>query len=222
MTKINLHGILGVLYGKEFKIHVQSGFFALKALNCIKNGFLKKLKSLHEQNLTYSIIIDGEWVCDKDNLHSFKKIKQIDIVPAISGAGLGSWLMVGLTFFLVAAAVFTGGATLMAALAMGALAAGAMALQMLLAPKEKSQAANQQYVGGQSSSSSAQNRSYAFSNQENLSVQNVPVPLGYGRMRIGTKIIQTSTKAFPTNASVAEQFKPIDLLLDKTSLGFIS
>lgn len=223
MTNINLHGILGVLYGKEFKIHVRSGFFALKALNSIKNGFLKKLNDLHKEGLAYSIIIDGQWICDKNNLHSFKKIKQIDVVPAICGAGSINWGVVGLTFLMVAAAVFTGGASLMGALAMGALAAGAMALQMAMAPKPESAKTNQQYVGGQSSSSSAQNKSYGFSNMDNVAAQNVPVPLGYGRMRIGTKIIQTSVKTFPTDISVYDQFKSTvtTAALDKISLGII-
>ena len=227
MTNINLHGILGVLYGKTFKMHVQSGFLALKALNCINSGFIKKINDLHRDGLAYSIIIDGQWICDKDNLNCFKSIKQIDIVPAISGAGFWkSFLQIALVFVAVAAIAFTGGASLLGALAMGALAAGAMALQMFMAPKAKdgSSGSNQQYVGGQSASSSSQNKSYAFSNMDNVSMQNVPVPVGYGRMRIGTKIIQTSIKTFPTDASVYEQFRKTvtTTALDKISLGIIS
>ncbi len=220
MTKVILHGILRFLYGKEFQLNVKSGFFAIKALDCMHNGFIKKIRDLHKNNLAYSIIIDGEWVCDKENMHSLKKIKQIDIVPSIGGSGSSDFLSILLVVGLTAASAFTGGASMGGALALGLLTGGLTLLQMLMSPKQATTAANQQYVGGQSSSSMSQEKSSAFSNRDNLSVQNVPVPLGYGRIRIGTKIIQTSVRSFPSNISAYNQLN-LNNPSDPSSLGTI-
>lgn len=222
MTKVVLHGILAFLYGKEFTINVKNGFFALKALDCINHGFIKKIKDLHKKNLGYSMIIDGEWICDKQNMHSLKKIKQIDIVPAIGGGGFwDSFLQILTVAAVVVGAAFTGGATIYGALALGALSVGLMLLQGSGSKQADAQKANQQYVGGQSSSSSSQSKSAAFSNKDNITAQNVPVPLGYGRIRIGTKIIQTSVKTFPSNISAFTQLN-LTNPTDPLSLGNIS
>lgn len=221
MITINLHGVLAYEVGKKFKIYANNAFFALKSLDCISRGFLNKLKNLQKNGLSYSIIVDNEWIYDKDNFLCLKGIKQIDIVPNICGGfdflgALFTGLMVGL-------AVFTGGASIGLALAMGALATGLSILsQVLNKQKATEQKSNTQFTGGQTSASAAQSKSYAFTNTDNLASQNTPVPIGYGRMRIGTKIIQTSIKSYPTNESVYTQFSQTNNPLDKLSVGFIS
>jgi predicted phage tail protein len=119
-------------------------------------------------------------------------------------------------------AVFTGGASLGVALAVGALATGLSLLsQALNKPKAEPQRSNTQFVGGQTMSSASQSQNYAFSNVDNVSAQNVPVPIGYGRMRVGSKIIQTSIKAYPTNKNLYSEFSLNDSI-NRISTGFIS
>ena len=40
--------------------------------------------------------------------------------------------------------------------------------------------------------SSAHSKSYLFSSLENSTVQGAPIPIGYGRLKIGSKVIETS------------------------------
>ncbi len=220
MIKINLHGILGVEYGKEFNLYAQNAFFALKALDCINKGILNKIRKLQEKGLFYSIIVDDEWLHDKDSFNSFKKIKTIDIVPSVCGSGF-NWGSALLTGLLIVGAAFTGGATLPAALALGALGVGVSLLMQAMTKQQSTQDANTQFVGGQTLSSASQSKSSAFSNVENVSAQNIPIPIGYGRMRVGTKIIQTSIKSYPTNVDVNVEFKQ-NADFNKLNLGFIS
>lgn len=218
MIKINLHGILGFEFGKEFNVCAKNTFFALKALTCIKTNFLSRLKQLGENGFSYSIIVDGEWVFDKANFNSLKEIKELDIVPNICGAELVTLLLGGLF-----AAFAGGGATITSVLAMSVLTLGLTYVASLInKPKNEPQNVNTQFVGGQTASSFSRNRSYAFSNIDNVAAQNVPVPIGYGRMRIGSKIIQTSIKSYPTDANVYEEFSQNQNPLSKLSLGFIS
>lgn len=218
MIKINLHGILGFEFGKEFDVYAKNAFFALKALTCIKSNFLNRLRQLNKEGFSYSIIVDGEWVYDDKNFNSLKEIKNLDIVPNICGAELITLLLGGLFAGLGAAA---GGATLAGALAIGVLSIGlAILTNVLNKPKSEQQNVNAQFVGGQAMSSFSRNRSYAFSNVDNVASQNIPIPIGYGRMRIGSKIIQTSIKSYPTDRSVYQELS-LDQNINK-SLGFIS
>jgi hypothetical protein len=46
----------------------------------------------------------------------------------------------------------------------------------------------------------------SFSNRENITEQGNPVPLVYGRIKIGSAVIQSSIKSFPLNLTLAQEF----------------
>tara|TARA_E500000305_G_C3912302_1_gene183967 strand:+ start:53 stop:691 length:639 start_codon:yes stop_codon:yes gene_type:complete len=46
-------------------------------------------------------------------------------------------------------------------------------------------------------------RSFLFASEENLAVQYAPVPLGYGALRIGSKVIETFIKAVDLNSNAS-------------------
>jgi hypothetical protein len=50
------------------------------------------------------------------------------------------------------------------------------------------------------------NDHFAFSNRENVLEQGNPVPLVYGRLRIGSFVIQSSLKSFPLSLSLTDEF----------------
>ena len=54
--------------------------------------------------------------------------------------------------------------------------------------------------------SAAFSKSLAFSNRENVMEQGNPVPLVYGRLRIGSFVIQSSVKSFPLSLSLTDEF----------------
>ena len=43
----------------------------------------------------------------------------------------------------------------------------------------------------------AQKESYVFSGNINLSRQGTPLPLGYGRLKVGSSVVQASIRSFP-------------------------
>jgi len=61
-------------------------------------------------------------------------------------------------------------------------------------------------IPGAEGVSSAFNKSLAFSNRENIMEQGNPVPLVYGRLRIGSFVVQSSVKSFPLSLSLADEF----------------
>ena len=63
---------------------------------------------------------------------------------------------------------------------------------MLLAPKPD--------AGPQiSATTKALSESFAFSNKANAAAQGSPVPVGYGRLKVGSQLVQMSVKSFPQN-----------------------
>jgi predicted phage tail protein len=55
-----------------------------------------------------------------------------------------------------------------------------------------------------SSDVSAAKQSFNFSSKANVAEQGIPVPVGYGRLRVGSAVIQSSIKSYP------QAFKPED------------
>jgi predicted phage tail protein len=85
------------------------------------------------------------------------------------------------------------GAAFLGAYASLALSVGmmmiSMSLQMMLAPKPDMQKTEATVSGAQ--------QSFLISSKANLAEQGNPVPVGYGRLRTGSYVVQTTIKSYP-------------------------
>jgi predicted phage tail protein len=72
-----------------------------------------------------------------------------------------------------------------------------MAVQQMLAPKPEAQKPPSSSIG----TAAALSQSFYFSNQANSAEQGSPVPIGYGRLKIGSLVIQTTTSSYSYKAS---------------------
>lgn len=70
------------------------------------------------------------------------------------------------------------------------------------------QAGKQQYpqIPGAEGTSAASSRSLSFSNRENITEQGNPVPLVYGRLKVGSFVIQSTIKSFPLTLTLTDEF----------------
>lgn len=70
------------------------------------------------------------------------------------------------------------------------------------------QAGKQQYpqIPGAEGTSAASSRSLSFSNRENITEQGNPVPLVYGRLKVGSFVIQSTVKSFPLTLTLTDEF----------------
>jgi predicted phage tail protein len=50
---------------------------------------------------------------------------------------------------------------------------------------------------------SGSKQSFMIATKGNLTQQGTPVPVGYGRLRVGSNIIQTSIKSYPQNQAIS-------------------
>ena len=209
MTNIKIYGIMSKTFGEEIDLKVGSINHLFDAIDANRPGFIQKINKLAKLGFHYALIIDGKRVKDFKRPSVVKNPKKIEIVPLIAGNGLVAGIVAGVVSVVstVAAAVGAvfgaigaGLGALGAAIASGgalanfALFVAGTALSMLLAPSPDFPDAVQQKV-----STAGLEMSFAFANRSNVASQGSPVPIGYGRLKLGSQVIQASLKAFPQN-----------------------
>ena len=205
MTTINLHGLLAQEYQKQFVLKVDKAKDVVRAIDCNRKGFLRRINELKKEGFHYEIIVkrDSEQTVGLIT----KNIEQIDLVPVIAGAFTA--VIGGL------AGIFGGGAIATAAATM-AVGAGVSALSNALRPKPEQKpdvggtAATDTTAAAQDEPITFESRaavaSVMFNNMANIASQGDPVPIGYGRLLIGSAVVQATIKSFPMSHKTARAF----------------
>jgi predicted phage tail protein len=216
MTKIYISGILGKAFGNLFELKIKNGFDALKGIDANRNGFLKKIKDLSSEGIHYQLIIDNEIINNSNQIIEKRKIKSIYIVPVVYGSGQA--VATGLNL------VITEGAKAGTLSLMGQIVAGAVNtlisvgislavsyLTQTQADQASSPSQGPQAVGGASAAVEARGKNYVFSNAENTASQGDAVPVGYGKFKCNSKIIEAASKNYPTSIDNVEEFTSMQL-----------
>ena len=184
MTSIYLGGILGKTFGKQHQRLIRTTSEAPRALAATIPGFEQFMISSQRRGLTYAVFKGGKNI-GIDDLAFPSNGEIIRIIPVIIGSKRGGLLqtilgvaLIGLSiwnpaFLGMNAAFVSGVGSLGASLALGGV------IQML-SPQ----------AAGIAKTQSADNKpSYAFGSVTNTTSQGYPVPLLYGKRRIGGAII---------------------------------
>ncbi|WP_174868178.1 tail assembly protein [Pectobacterium polaris] len=183
---IRLYGVLGATFGRVHRLAVGSRQEAIKALCVIIPGFEKFLLTSKSRGLTYAVF-DGKRNLSKDELE-FNVSNEIRIAPIIVGSKQNGLFQVILGAILVVAGYFTFGttSTIGVSMMMGGASMALGGVIQMLTPVQ----------GGLSMRESPDNKpSYAFGGPVNSIAQGNPVPILYGRRRIGGAIISAGIYA---------------------------
>lgn len=187
MTRIELGGILGKTFGKIHHRLISTTHEATRALAATIPGFEQFMISSQRRGLTYAVFRGKKNICE-DDLGFPVSGEVIRIVPVAIGSKRGGVLQTVLGAVLVVvgvlistftswtvAGVGVGGA--ITSLGISMMAGGVI---QMLSPQ----------TSGLASKQDADNKaSYAFGSVTNTAAQGYPVPLGYGKRRIGGAII---------------------------------
>jgi len=223
MTKIYLHGILEKEYQKFFCLNLKNASDLIDAIDCNRQGFKARILSLQNKCFFYDIIVNKKRIKSFEDLK--EKPKRIDLVPAIAGAGpffagiakVASLLITPITQAATfatntlgagfsaltgslgggaAGAAGTAGAAAKGAGVFGSIAksVGLAAVASMLAPKPDLGLPAQQEI---SAVANALTQSYIFSSKTNLAQQGSFLPIGYGRLKVGSAVVQSCIKSFP-------------------------
>jgi predicted phage tail protein len=209
MVSIKLHGKLGSTIGRKWSLDVSSVGEALRAIETNTQKLFHYLYTKDREGIEYRVIINGrDHKTEEELVMRFGALKTIDIVPVPSGAGKNGGLFsilagVVLIGAAIALAVYTGpaGATLLASLAASQIATSmasfgaALVLGGLLTLVSGSPKSSFGTEGNQDDELAA---SYIFSGPVNTIAQGNPVPVGYGRLRIGSQVIASGLSTVRT------------------------
>lgn len=194
---IELSGILGKKFVKEFKYRARDVPHAIRALKGLVLGFERFLLEAEKKGLTFAVFV-GKRNISEDQVAMTKGNDNIRIVPVIVGSKRAGMFQTILGAALVAVAMYfsagtaagamgaftAGGATGMAAMVGASMMLGGV-IQML-SPQP----------GGLSVSQDSDNKpSYAFGGPVNSTAQGNPVGVPYGSREIGGAIISAGIYA---------------------------
>lgn len=195
MTKVIIHGELGLKYGKEHNFKLNKLSEIASAMEANYPGFRHHLMMNLKKGLDYNMIDLDNKNKNYQNAEEFlkeKAPKEIHIVPCIAGSGLIAAAIGAVVSFVSAAATivaglagaiggFLGSGSFLANLAIGLIIQGVMSLLFPVElPKE------------QKPESKIDTSSYIFTSLDNNAIQGFPIPLLYGELRVGSNIIGTS------------------------------
>lgn len=200
LRKIVLHGALKAEFGGPFMLDVGSPAEAFKALIAQLPGFRQRISEGNWHVVRGKTKTKG-WDLDQDHLRFPLNKEPLHIIPAVVGSGKGGALKVIIGTIIIAAAIVLSGGTMAAPLA-GLTAttaagttltvAGSFAVMgvglvltgvaMALSPSPKAQGLDTR----------DKKESFLFNNQLNVTAQGVPIPLVYGRVRVGSVVISAS------------------------------
>ena len=197
LVDIKFHGSAFDNMRNIFRMAVKSTAEAMHAVNCQTKGALyKKLQENDEKGLMYRVLINGrDFIApeplDKNKIETIKRsellissnsLKSIDVIPVVEGAdnGIGN-IIAGVLLIIVGILILPytgplGGALIVVGI--GLVAAGIISL---LTSPPKFEDFREISGGGKAS--------YLFNGPQNRTREGGPVPVGYGRLLVGSQVI---------------------------------
>lgn len=216
LTNIKVHGILAEQLGrKEWNLSVSSVSDAIRGVEANCKKFYKTLWENDRKSIKYRVLINKkdfaieegkdpntlEGLCSSELMLNNPNIKTIDIVPVVEGAGGDAMsivtIIVGVAMIAMGAGVLV--PTMMSkamstALILGGVGLVAAGVTNLLTPMPKFGDFREIEQGG--------SKSYLFNGPENTIREGGPVFVAYGRLLVGSHVIQSAVDTLDIDAEV--------------------
>lgn len=180
MKNIILLGELGAKFGRTHRYDVKNTSEAIRALSANFKDFKKHLLEQDKKNVGYHVFIGGKGVVDeKECFLPISKKDEIKIVPVIQGAESGVFKVIAGVVLIAIGAVLseTGIGASLIPIGVGLVLGGVVQLLTPLPKIPRPQDRQEDKAG------------YQFNGPVNTTVQGFPVPVGYGRLIVGSAII---------------------------------
>lgn len=186
MTTIKLSGSLASLFGREHQRLIGPTREAFRALSATIPGFEKFMNTSKARGLTFAVFVDKNNVT-QDDLDFPNGGRTIRIVPVIMGSKRAGALQTILGAVLVVVGVL--GSTLGQAWGGGVWGPASWKIGAAMMAGGIVQMLSPQPTGLASKQDPDNQASYAFGGVTNTTAQGNPVPVAYGKRRIGGAII---------------------------------
>ncbi len=190
--RIILSGKLGEMFGREHHFEIATPAEAIRALCANFTEFGRHLADSAQHGVAYRVVVDRAPLPDVDRIHD-PFSTTLRIVPVVTGGKSGflgfiaGAALIAASFFVPGLAAVTFAGTSLASVAFGlgaSLVLGGVA--SLLSPQPKAQEPQEQ----------PENKpSYTFNGPVNTTLQGQPVPVGYGRLIVGSAVVSAGITA---------------------------
>tara|TARA_Y100000356_G_C11250300_1_gene286630 strand:+ start:1278 stop:1961 length:684 start_codon:yes stop_codon:yes gene_type:complete len=176
MTSVSLEGRLGQIVGSQFSFKTRTLREVLDAIEANTGKFRNYL--LGNGKRMFAIFVDGKELDPVASLNTNVKNKKITIIPLLFGAFVAS-----LTAAIVGAMAVTGVAAKVATFVVGTVLSAALSFGISLLISK---------IMKQDDPEALNTSSFLFGQAENVTKQGVVVPVGYGRMQVGSRVISVN------------------------------
>jgi len=230
MKKVYLHGKLGKKFGSSFELNINSVQEALAAIEANSDGFYSYTSSEHIKGNKYVILtkkpenISGEDDLDENLLKLSNNIadkiesNELHLVPVPKGGAITSTAVFGFWVKMGVTSTFLAGALTVATYVAVAVAISFVVQALFKPPKPPKPGTK------------VSTKSMLMSGSRNRQAQGIPVPLGYGLLRVGCVNINAKVETFDlrrnttSNSTVLESFSEteyIDALCEGPIAGLV-
>ncbi|PXX14535.1 putative phage tail protein [Paraburkholderia tropica] len=185
LRTIRLYGVLGARFGRVHRLAVNSTSEAMRALGVVLPGFRAFMARSRERGLTFAVFV-GKQNIARDELEFPVGQDEIRVAPVLIGSKRGGLFQTILGAALVVVGVVAsayGQAWGTQLIGLGASMALGGVVQML-SPQTSGLAGTVD-----------NGTSYYFNGPVNSAAQGEPVPIVYGRMVVGSKVISSGIYA---------------------------
>jgi len=173
MKTIILHGILKKHFCQSFKANVSNVRDIFNILFCNDPNYTSKICSIRNFCSGILIVLDNKlFHKDIDNLDfSIKNVETIELIPCVRAKGIFTGLFVAIGLSVTWASIASAVLTIAIIVGISLLVAN------LMKPKDPKQ---------------IKTSSYIFNGTTNVAARNTPIALNYGRLRLGSSVINQS------------------------------
>jgi predicted phage tail protein len=187
MKTVYLHGKLGRRFGKKWNISVNSVGEIIGAIDANADGFMEYMLGCSLSGEDYFFLKKNpkEIECESDLIDSVLKKEEVQIKSKCSEIHIVPKVYGGVVGAILTKMAITGLAnTIITSMVWGAIVQ--VAMNALFKPPKSPK-----------SSAPVSTKSFLLQGASNRQAQNIPVPIGYGRLKIGASNISTTKKTMP-------------------------
>lgn len=195
---IKLYGALGARFGRVHFLAVNSVAEACRALGVLFPGFDQFMAESRDNGMAFAVF-HGKRNIGREEFNDPPGRSEIRIAPMIQGSKRAGGLQTVIGVVLIAVASYftagaaAGGTTLFGTASAAWSVVGAVGISLAIGGVAQMVAGTPKGLGSQDS---ADNKpSYGFNGPVNTQAQGNPVPLGYGRMIVGSAVISAGIYA---------------------------
>lgn len=195
IVNVHLHGCLGEQVGESWNLAVKSLSEAIRFIEMNGKKLYKTLYNFDKRGIHYEVIINGrkfksdkelktlDDVKNSELCMTYKDLETVDIVPVLEGADSDIFQTVlGAILIIVGIALSgTGFGVVLISVGLTLLASGVIGL---LTKPPKFDDFREIEQGGRTS--------YLFAGPQNIVGEGGPVPVGYGRLIVGSQVVSAA------------------------------